>query len=162
MAHGHAAPGARRAADRRRLLALFAIWVARRPHTPRGTYGYHRAEVLAAALSGLVILLVAGLITREAILRLGSQPEVDALGLLLVASAGLVANLVQAWLLRAGHTMPARAARLHVLADLGGSLAAITAGAGVHLTGWRALDPALSLAIVCPSCSSCCSCSARR
>jgi cobalt-zinc-cadmium efflux system protein len=129
------------------LLALFALWLAGRPHTAQETYGYHRAEVLAATLNALLLLAISALIGWEAVRRLQARPEVHGLGLLAVASAGLAANLAQALVLRHAHSINTRAARLHVLSDAAGSLVAIAAGAGVALTGWTPLDPALSLVI---------------
>lgn len=129
-------------------LALFAGWLATRPHSATSTYGFHRAEVLAAALNALVLLAIAALITWEAVRRLDSPTEVRGLSLIAIASAGLGANLLQAWILRGASSINTRAARLHVLADAAGSVVAVAAGVGILLTGWLMLDPALSLLIV--------------
>lgn len=130
------------------VLALFALWLSDRPHTAQETYGYHRAEVLAATLNALVLLLISAGLGIEAVHRLQTRPPVAGLGLLLVASAGLVANTTQVLVLRHAHSINTRAARLHVLSDAAGSLVAVAAGIGVQLTGRPALDPALSLVIV--------------
>ncbi|MQA00345.1 MAG: cation diffusion facilitator family transporter [Dehalococcoidia bacterium] len=129
-------------------LALVAIWLASRPHTLQETFGYHRAEVIAATLNSLGLIAIAGLITWHAVQRLGDAPEVHGTGLIAVAAAGLGANVAQAWVLGHSHAINVRAARLHVLSDLGGSVAALTAGVGIALTGWQPLDPLLSLVIV--------------
>ena len=129
-------------------LALFALWLAERPHTAHRTYEFHRAEVLAAALNSLALLVVAALVASEAARRLQTQPEVRGLGLIAIASIGLATNLVQAWVLRASESINSRAARLHVLSDAAGSVVAVAAGVGVQVTGWQVLDPALSLVIV--------------
>ncbi len=130
------------------VLALFAVWLASRPHTAQETFGYHRAEVLAATANALVLLLISVGIGWEAVRRLQSQPEVQGLGLLVVATFGLVANTAQVLVLQHAESVNTRAARLHVLSDAGGSLVAVAAGIGVQLTGRQVLDPALSLVIV--------------
>ena len=129
-------------------LALLAIRFAARPHTMRWTFGFHRAEVLAASLNALALLAIAAFITWRAVERLRDPTEVEAAGLLAVASAGLLANLVALLILRGSISVNVRAARLHVLSDLGGSLAAVVAGLITMLTGWDRADSLLSLAIV--------------
>ena len=129
-------------------LALLAIRFAARPHTMRWTFGFHRAEVLAASLNALALLAIAAFITWRAVERLSDPTEVEAAGLLAVASAGLLANLVALLILRGSISVNVRAARLHVLSDLGGSLAAVAAGLITVLTGWDRADSLLSLAIV--------------
>ena len=131
------------------LMALGAVWVAQRPHSQRWTYGFHRVEVFVASINGLLLIGLASVIAWHAIRRIGSEPDVEGGGLLLVASLGFLANLVVLYVLRdPGASVNVRAARLHVLSDLAGSLAAITAGLVVILTGWMRIDPLLSLAIV--------------
>jgi cobalt-zinc-cadmium efflux system protein len=129
-------------------LALLAIRVAARPHTMRWTFGFHRAEVLAASLNALALLAIAAFIVWRAVERLREPTEVEAGGLLAVASAGLLANLVALAVLRGSISVNVRAARLHVLSDLGGSVAAVAAGLILALTGWNRADPLLSLLIV--------------
>jgi cobalt-zinc-cadmium efflux system protein len=129
-------------------LALVGVWFAGRPHTLQWTFGFHRVEVLAAALNGLTLLAISVLITVEAAIRLRHPSEVEAGGLILVALAGLVANAVVARILGHSHSMNMRAARLHVLSDLGGSVVAVTAGIVIALTGSSRFDPLLSLVIV--------------
>ena len=129
-------------------LALLAIRFAARPHTMRWTFGYHRAEVLAASLNALALLAIAAFITWRAVDRLRNPSEVEAAGLLAVATAGLLANLVALLILRGSISVNVRAARLHVLSDLGGSLAAVAAGLIIALTGWDRADSLLSLVIV--------------
>jgi cobalt-zinc-cadmium efflux system protein len=129
-------------------LALVGVWFAGRPHTLQWTFGFHRVEVLAAALNGLTLLAISALITVEAVIRLRHPSEVEAGGLIVVASAGLVANGVVARILGHSHSMNMRAARLHVLSDLGGSVVAVMAGVVIALTGSSRVDPLLSLAIV--------------
>lgn len=129
-------------------LALGAVWLARRPHTPRATFGYHRVEVLVATANGLLLFAIAALVAWHAVERLRAPSEVDAGTLLVVALAGLVANAVALLILHGSESVNVRAARLHVLSDLGGSVAAVAAGAIAATTGWDRADPLLSLFIV--------------
>jgi cobalt-zinc-cadmium efflux system protein len=129
-------------------LALFAQWVARRPPSRRASYGYARAEVLAAFVNALALLALVVFIAIEAVRRL-LVPQPVAGGLLLgIACAGLLGNLVMAWILaRAQGSLNLRSALLHVISDLLGSVAAIVAGAVIIVTGWAPIDPILSLAV---------------
>jgi cobalt-zinc-cadmium efflux system protein len=130
-------------------LALLAAWVANRKPDERRTYGFRRAEVLAALLNVAALVLLTGWLAWEALqrLRAGSRP-ID-LGLMaVVATIGLAANLAILGVLRHDHGLNARSAFLHVVADTISSVA-ILVGAGVMWLepGWGWLDPALSLAI---------------
>jgi len=129
-------------------LALFADAIARRPPSKRASYGYGRAEVLAAFVNAMAMLAVVAAIAIEAVRRL-LDPTPVAGGLLIgVALAGLAANLVAAWLLsRVSGSLNTRGAFLHVLGDLLGSLAAVIAGGVILATGWTPIDPILSLAV---------------
>lgn len=129
-------------------LALVTVWVAARPHTAQWTFGFHRAEVLAAALNGLLLLSVSLFLTFEAVQRLMNPSEVKADGLILVAAAGLACNALAAVLLGHSHSMNVRAARLHVLSDLGGSVVAVAAGVLLAITDIDRIDSLLSLVIV--------------
>ena len=129
-------------------MALVAVWLASRPHTLRWTFGFHRAEVLAAALNSLTLFALSAVIVWHAISRLRSPSDVDAGGLIVFAAAGLAANAVQLAVLRGSQSVNVRAARLHVLSDFGGSIAAVLAGVVVALTGEPRADAALSLVIV--------------
>lgn len=104
--------------------------------------------MLAAAFNGLTLLAMSALITWEAVMRLRAPAEVEAGGLILVATAGLVANVVVARILGHSQSMNVRAARLHVLSDLGGSIVAVGAGVAIALGGSSRSDPLLSLVIV--------------
>src|SRR5213076_267482 len=129
-------------------LALFAIWVAARPPTPAKTYGYYRAEILAALVNALVLLAVAGAILVEAYRRLRAPPDVLGGPMLAVAVVGLAANLGCAWLLHAdaGSSLNVRGAYLHVLGDALSSVGVVAALVVVG-TGWALADPLASVAI---------------
>ncbi|HEU5322049.1 MAG TPA: cation diffusion facilitator family transporter, partial [Methylomirabilota bacterium] len=130
-------------------LALFATWIASRPPTPAKTYGYYRAEILAALVNALVLLVVAGAILVEASQRLRSPPEVLAGPMAAVAALGLAVNLVGAWLLHGGaaQSLNVRAAYLEVLSDAISSAAVLAAALVVVTTGVTLADPAVSAAI---------------
>jgi cobalt-zinc-cadmium efflux system protein len=127
-------------------LALFAQWVARRPPSPRASYGYARAEVLAAFVNALALLLLVGFIVFEAIRRIAHPVPVAGATVLGIAAIGLAINLGTAWMLsRAAYSTSAHSALLHVLSDALGSVAAIVAGVVILTTGWMPIDPLLSL-----------------
>jgi cobalt-zinc-cadmium efflux system protein len=129
-------------------LAWFAAWVARRPPSRRHSYGLARAEVIVAMINGLLMLGVVGGILFEAARRLSDPQPVAGAEVMLIAALGLAVNLVIAWHLHHGHDdINSRAALLHVMGDLFGSLAAIAAGAVVYFTGWTPIDPLLSMLI---------------
>lgn len=129
------------------LLSLFALWVARRPSTPTMSFGYHRAEILGALVSGLMIWLISGVLVYEAILRMSSPPEVEGPIVFVVATIGLIANLLSMWMLNKArhHNMNVRAAYLHLLSDSLGSLGAIIAGAILWFTDWKIVDPIVTI-----------------
>lgn len=130
-------------------LGLFAIWIAGRPPTPAKTYGYYRAEILAALVNAIVLLVIAGGILVETYRRLLTPPTVLGGPMLAVAAAGLAVNLVCAWLLHgdAAASLNVRAAYLEVLGDALSSLGVVAAAATVLATGWSLADPLVSGAI---------------
>jgi cobalt-zinc-cadmium efflux system protein len=130
-------------------LALFAVWIAARPPTPVKTYGYYRAEILAALVNALVLLAVAGGILVEAYERVRQPQPVEAGGMLVVATVGLGVNLVGAWLLRQGAaaSLNVRAAYLEVISDALSSAGVLVAAAIVLFTGWTLADPVVSAVI---------------
>ncbi|NUO62951.1 MAG: cation transporter [Gemmatimonadaceae bacterium] len=130
-------------------LSLFVAWISRRPATPEKTYGYWRWEILAAFLNGAALLLVSAWIVWEAITRLRAPEHVREGTMLVVASAGLLVNLVAAWVLHpmSEGSLNVRGAYLHVLSDLLGSVAALVAALVIHTTGWLLADPIASIAM---------------
>jgi cobalt-zinc-cadmium efflux system protein len=131
------------------LLALGAVWLAARPATARRTFGFKRAEILAALVNGMTLVLIAAWIVYEAIGRLGDPPEIESGGMLVVALLGLLVNVVAAFILsRAeGDSLNVSAAFRHVLADLLGSVGVIAAALIILATGWELADPLISLVI---------------
>jgi cobalt-zinc-cadmium efflux system protein len=129
-------------------LGLFAQMVSRRPPSRRNSYGYARAEVIGAFVNALAMLAVVVWIAVEAVQRLLTPQPVAGQTVMLIAAVGLLINLVVAWMLSHGaQNMNTRAALLHVIGDLLGSVAAVTAGAVVYFTGWTPIDPLLSLVV---------------
>jgi cobalt-zinc-cadmium efflux system protein len=129
-------------------LAWFAAWIAARPAGARHSYGLARAEVIAAFVNGLALLLVVVLIAVEAIERLLQPGSVNGLGVMVVAFVGLLLNLGVVLILSRGErSLNLRAAMLHVISDLVGSVAALASGAVIYFTGWAPIDPILSLLI---------------
>ena len=129
------------------LLTLFVLWLARRPSTDTMSFGYHRAEILGALGSGLAIWAISGFLIYEAVVRMQAPPEVNGPVVFVVAVLGLIANLISMKLLgHASHdNLNVRAAYLHVLSDMLGSLGAIVAGAVLWITHWRPIDPIVTL-----------------
>ncbi|GGY96457.1 cation diffusion facilitator family transporter [Pseudoduganella plicata] len=129
-------------------LALFAQLIARRPPSPRYSFGFGRAEALAAFVNGLVMLMVVGWIVFEAVHRF-AQPQAVAGGtVFIVAAIGLCVNIAVAWVLSKDRdSLNTRAALVHVLGDMLGSVAALIAGAVIYYTGWMRIDPLLSLVV---------------
>lgn len=129
-------------------LGALAAWVARRPPSARHSYGLGRAEIFAALINAAAMLVIVGLIGHEAFLRLQDPAAVKGVPTALIALAGLGLNLVVLRRLSPhGHDLNARAARLHVIGDLLGSLAALASGVVIAFSGWMAIDPVASFVI---------------
>ncbi len=131
------------------VFALVAAWLALRPASVRRTYGYFRAEILAAFLNGIFLWVVAAYIFYEAFRRVLQPMPVESLEMLVIAFGGLVANGLSAWALSKSKegSMNIRGAFLHVVADILGSVGAISAGLIMLFTGWFQADPLISMMI---------------
>ena len=130
-------------------LSLLAVRFAERPATPEKTYGYYRAEMLAALVNGVVLCLLALGILVTAWERLWTPPHVPGGPVLAVALLGLGVNAVGVWLLHAGarESLNVRGAYLELVGDAASSAAVVVAGAVILLTGWRLADPLASAAV---------------
>ena len=127
-------------------LALLAQLIAKRPPSSRHSFGFVRAEALAAFVNCLAMLLLVGWIVYEAVQRLTHPEPVQGGVVLVVAALGACINIVVAWVLsRDTDSINTRAALVNVLGDLLGSVAAIAAGAIIYFTGWVRVDPILSI-----------------
>jgi cobalt-zinc-cadmium efflux system protein len=129
-------------------LGALAAWVARRPPSARHSYGLGRAEIFAALLNAATMLAIVAFISYEAFSRFRQPAAVNGGAAAAIALAGLAVN---AAILRRlsphAHDMNARAARLHVIGDALGSVAALVSGVVILLSGWTAIDPLASLLI---------------
>jgi cobalt-zinc-cadmium efflux system protein len=130
-------------------LGMFAIWMAMRPATATRTYGFHRVEILAALANGAMLVGIAVYIFWQAVQRLEEPPEVRSLPMLLVAIAGLGANVASGSILfrHSKENLNVKGAFLHVLADALGSVGAICAGVIMVTTGWYRADAVVSIFI---------------
>lgn len=129
-------------------LAAVAAWLSTRPVSARHSYGFGRAEFLAALINSLSLLLLVAWIAISAIQRLQHPLPVMGAAVSIAAGIGLMVNLLVAWLLsRQQSNLNIRAALLHVLGDLLGSIAALLSGIIITFTGWTPIDPLLSFGI---------------
>ncbi|MFP4601172.1 MAG: cation diffusion facilitator family transporter [Persicimonas sp.] len=130
-------------------LSLFAMWIAARPPTAERTYGYYRAEILAALFNGTALAVVALYVYWEAYHRFTEPAEVTGPLMMGVAIGGLTINLIGLWLLHAGksESLNVRGAWLHVVGDTLGSVGAIGAAVFIWAFGWNWADPLASVII---------------
>lgn len=129
-------------------VAAFAAWLALKPASTRHSYGLGRAEVMAALLNTLFMLVIVAAIVLEAVQRLRQPPAVRAPVVMVIGALGLAVNFVIYKVLQHGESsLNMRAALLHVLGDLLGSLAALVSGVVIFFSDWLYIDPLLSLFI---------------
>ena len=130
-------------------LALVAQHWAAKPRTEKSTFGYQRAEVLAAFVNGIALAVTAVLVVKEAVERWVAPAPIAGGLMLVVAAGGLLVNLVVAAILMRSQkeSLNVRAALAHVATDAVGSVGAIIAGVSVHFFGITRADSALSIAI---------------
>jgi len=130
------------------LFSLAANRVAQRPVSERHSFGLARTEVIAAFVNSLALLAVVVWLVIEGIDRIRSPVRVNGIAVFVIAAVGLTVNLVVAWVLsRHRENLNIRAAFLHVLGDLLGSVAALVSGAVIYLTGYTVVDPLLSMLV---------------
>lgn len=134
------------------LVALMAVHFSQRKPNARHTFGYLRLTTTAAFLNAAALLVIVVFILWEAIRRFFAPQPVMGTPMLIIAVAGLLANLFAFWLLHRGSeekNINVRAAALHVLGDLLGSVGAIVAAIVILATGWTPIDPILSVLVSC-------------
>jgi cobalt-zinc-cadmium efflux system protein len=129
------------------LLAIVAIRMARRPARADRTYGHRRYQTLAAYTNGLVLLALTIAVVFAATRRLLLPPQVNGSVMLVIAAIGAAANICAFVALSGATSLNERGARLHVLSDLAGSAAAVSAAGLIVWRGWIIADPLLSLAV---------------
>ena len=130
-------------------IALAAVRMSRRPADAKRTYGYVRMEALGAMVNGGLLFLLAAYILWEAFGRFRTPPEVATGGMLVIASIGLVVNLISMRLLKAGsgESLNMKGAYIEVWSDMLGSVAVIVGALLIRFTGWAWIDPVLAVLI---------------
>ena len=130
-------------------IAILTLRLGRMRHTPRRTFGYHRAEIFAALVNGSTLIAVALVIIFQAFLRLQQPPKVQGPLVLTVASLGLIGNLIMAGLLAPNRktSLNVRGAFLHALGDTLSSLAVIISSLIIIITGYNGIDPLVAALI---------------
>jgi len=131
------------------MIAAFAAWIALKPPSKQHSYGLGRAEVIAAWISSLSLLVISVFIIVEAVKRINYPPSsINSVVVMVIAGVGIFINLAVAWILSRGEqNINVRAALTHVLSDLLASFAALVTGAVIYYTGWLMIDPILSILI---------------
>jgi cobalt-zinc-cadmium efflux system protein len=130
------------------LLALVAVTLAARPADARRTYGWHRLEILAALMNGMILFGLAAVLMWQGAMRLRSPVEVHTGLMLVIAVIGLAANLIGAWLLHGSQSLNARGAYLHLVLDALSSVTVVIGGVAMMVAhGIYWLDPLLSMVI---------------
>ena len=131
------------------VLALFAIWMASKPRNSKKTYGYLRTEIFSALINAIVLIFISGYILYEAWQRFQDPPKVAGFSMLIVASIGLIINLISMKILKSGseESINIKGAFLEVVADMLSSIAVIIAGIIILSTGWLLIDPIISALI---------------
>jgi cobalt-zinc-cadmium efflux system protein len=130
-------------------LSLLAMSIARRPPSTTHTFGYQRAEILAALVNAALLIAISGTIVVAAYQRIGDPPAVRGGLMMAVSSGGLAINLAGLWILHRGRSqsLNVRGAWLHVASDALGSIGAILAAVCISALGWNWADPVASLVI---------------
>ncbi|EFW93447.1 cation efflux family protein [Haladaptatus paucihalophilus DX253] len=130
------------------VLALFAAWIATLDADSKRTYGYQRAEILAALANGVFLVIIVVYVAYEAVMRFQNPQDVKALPTIVIGVVGLGANLAGAYVLHGGRdSLNVEGVYLHLLTDAAGSLAAIALGVGLYVSDLYVLDPIFSLVI---------------
>ena len=130
-------------------IALAAINIGQRPADDRRTFGYRRFEILAAAFNAILLFMVAGYVLYEGVSRIFQPEDVGSTGMLVVASIGLMVNLIAMRLLASGAetSLNMKGAYLEVWADMLGSIGVIGGALLIMFTGWRWVDPVIAIGI---------------
>ncbi len=129
-------------------IAALGGWLALQPPSHTHSYGLGRAEIVAAWISSFIMLIISLIVIVEAIRRIHHPHPVHGLTVMIIAFFGIVINSLVAWLLSRGErTLNIRAALVHVMSDIVGSIAALVAGTVIYLTHWLLIDPILSIVI---------------
>lgn len=130
-------------------IALIAIKIGKLPADDKRTFGYQRFEILAALFNALMLFIVALYILYEAYIRFSHPPEIQSLGMLMVAILGLVINLIAMKILMSGaeDSLNVKGAYLEVLSDALGSVGVIVGAVLIYLTQWVWVDTLIAVLI---------------
>jgi cobalt-zinc-cadmium efflux system protein len=130
-------------------LSYFAIWLSLRPAPPEKTFGYFRAEIFAAFINGVTLIIISLFIIYDAYLRLLSPPEIKSVAMIIIATGGLVVNLIGVLLLHkdSKENLNIKGAFLHIVGDLLGSVGAVLAGILILVWKFYIADPIISFVI---------------
>lgn len=130
-------------------ISLIASWLAQQPAKGKATFGYRRVEILAALVNGLSLLFIAGFITWEAMQRWQSPNTILGLPMLVVATLGLIINLLNIAMLHphSHDDLNLRGALLHIISDTVSSVSVIFAALAIHLWNWLWADLVVSLVV---------------
>lgn len=130
-------------------IALAAVKIGQRPPDDKRTFGYRRFEILAAAFNAILLFAVAGYVLIEGIGRFFDPKPVESVGMLVVATIGLVVNIISMRVLAGGKddSLNVKGAYLEVWADMLGSLGVIAAAVAIYLTGYNWIDPIVAIGI---------------
>ncbi len=130
-------------------IALAAVKIGQRPPDDQRTFGYRRFEILAAAFNAILLFAVAGYVLIEGIGRFFDPKPVESVGMLIVATIGLVVNLISMRILAGGKddSLNVKGAYLEVWADMLGSIGVIGAAIAIYLTGYNWIDPIVAIGI---------------
>jgi len=130
-------------------LSLFAIYLASMPVSDTRTYGWHRAEIFAAFINGITLVLVSFVILYEAWGRMMNPTEIKSLEMVVIAGLGLLANLIVVLKLRGHgeHDLNLKSAFFHVIGDFLASIGVVSGGLIMYYTGWYVVDPIIAIAI---------------
>jgi cobalt-zinc-cadmium efflux system protein len=132
-------------------ISLVAFALASRPASNRASFGYYRAEVIAALFNGVVLLIVSFFIIKEAVLRFLQPAAVESNMMIAIAVGGLLINVVGLVLLQQdkSENLNVKGAWLHVLSDALSSVGVIISGLLIYFFNWYLADPITSIAIAC-------------
>jgi cobalt-zinc-cadmium efflux system protein len=130
-------------------LSMFAMKVAKKPATSQKTYGYHRAEILAALANGTVLIMITVYIFYEAYRRMWDPPDIQTPLMLIIATIGLIANFIGLMLLKgpSHNNLNVKGAFWHIVGDLVSSVGVIVAALIIYSTSWKYADPIVSILI---------------
>jgi len=129
------------------LIALIMAKIAAKPANNKYTYGHGRSEVIGALINSIFMAGIIVFLLYKGVDRILNPKEVESLGIILIASGGLIVNIIAIYLLKDSHSLNSKAALIHVIGDFLGSIAALLAGVLIYFTGFVIFDPLISILV---------------